>query len=236
MLRFASSATKSAVALAGTLLEAASIEDPDEAMTLPNASDVLQLRGGVRHPFAVCPQHVTEELLREWDRIGPRTVLRHQQPSTETLPCGVVPIAGARLRHLAHQHMGVLDHSVLHAGVAAEFLPKHFGAKAQRIARELHENLIRRSARSCEYRQSDKRVGADHGNFRGSAVRCQCQEREDAVLGKKHMAHQVAGFIKDLAARKAYILEMRLQPPTHIVRKGYQNAIAECHGARNPRI
>src|SRR5437762_7669022 len=100
-----------AVAFAGGRLEAVAISDRDLAVMVADQSRALQLASSHGHPCAPHSEHRGEELVRHRHDIQLNAVVRHEQPTSESLLDRVQPIAGRSLGAEVHESGGEAKHS-----------------------------------------------------------------------------------------------------------------------------
>ncbi len=160
-------------------------------------------------PSRRTPQHVGDQLLGHGQAVAGQPVEGKQQPATQLLIDGMVPVADRGLTHLGDQGLGVSQHEGPHRAMPVEFILELLAGKAVRRSRALHYGTARRALAAHEECHPDHAFVADHGDLGGSAVLHDVEERDNGVGREVDVPHGVARLIQDLPELQGHQLQVR---------------------------
>src|ERR1700683_474483 len=109
------------VAFAGEPFDPRPVEYVNPSPPVVDHATLLQLAGSLRHAFAPDSEHVSDQLLGHRHFTARQSVQRQQQPATQLLLDGVMPVTDGGLGHLRDQCLRVM--SVRRSLCAASLLP-----------------------------------------------------------------------------------------------------------------
>lgn len=129
------------ITLAAGIFEMPAIEDSDGAATISNRPLLLESAGRNGHRCSAAPKTAGESLLSQWQLIGDRAVVCHQQASAEAFFNRMEFVANGGLDELDEQRIAVIQQDSMQRIAAIEFLSEKVAFHTVCAARKLNDGM-----------------------------------------------------------------------------------------------